>query len=98
MDGRSRLIEKFEKLGPRRTAEPVRLGVPGTIRISHRGSGKTIAAMMTLRRCGLSVLDAKRTIEAAVDRHDVVTELPAIDDLDRLIAQLAASGFGATKG
>lgn len=95
MGDASSLIEKFERLGPRRAGEPVRSGSPGTIRIGHRGGGNTIAAIMTLRRCGLSVLDAKRTIEAAVDRQEVVTVLPVVDDLDRLTDELAALGFRA---
>lgn len=56
---------------------------------------KRIDSMGSLARRGLTVLQAKQTIEALLEGRHVVVALPMVEDPDMLIAELAASGISA---
>ncbi len=51
--------------------------------------------MIALVRRGTVVIDAKRAIEAVVERGRAVVELPTVEDAAALAADLAAAGFAA---
>jgi putative transcriptional regulator len=44
----------------------------------------------------MTMLRAKRAVEAVLDSGNVVVELPMVEDLSALVADLAAAGFDAT--
>ncbi len=51
--------------------------------------------MMALVRRGMVAIDAKRAIEAVVERRRALVELPTVEDAAALAADLAAAGFAA---
>jgi len=56
---------------------------------------RTIDAMAALVRRGMVVIDAKRAIEAVVERRRAVVEVPMVEDAAALADDLAAAGFAA---
>ncbi len=90
--------EQFARLGPTRSIHPVSCGSPGVfvLRIAGELSAvRTIDAMIALVRRGMVVIDAKRAIEAVVERRRAVVEVPMVEDTDVLARDLAAAGFSA---
>jgi len=56
---------------------------------------RTIDAMIALVRRGMVAIDAKRAIEAAVERRRALVEVPMVEDTDVLARDLEAAGFSA---
>lgn len=56
---------------------------------------RTISAIRALVLCGVTVLRAKRSIEALIVDREVFVEAPAVASLDTLTADLAAAGIAA---
>jgi hypothetical protein len=54
---------------------------------------RTIDAMIALVRRGMVAIDAKRAIEAVVERRRALVEVPLVEDTDVLARDLAAAGF-----
>jgi DNA-binding transcriptional regulator YiaG len=54
---------------------------------------ETIEAVFALHRRGVPTLKAKRAVEAALERKKVVLDVPAVEDLRKLAAELNESGF-----
>jgi hypothetical protein len=94
----SSLWERFERLGHVRTMHPVPCGSPGVFVLTIAGdlsAVRTIDAMAALVRRGMVVIDAKRAIEAVVERRRAVVEVPMVEDAAALADDLAAAGFAA---
>jgi hypothetical protein len=56
---------------------------------------RTIDAMIALVRRGMVAIDAKRAIEAVVERRRALVEVPLVEDTDVLARDLEAAGFSA---
>ncbi|HLH48982.1 MAG TPA: helix-turn-helix domain-containing protein [Roseiarcus sp.] len=54
---------------------------------------KTIDAILALRRRGLSMLKAKRAIEAAVNEGRIVLTVPVVESVGALAKELRGAGF-----
>jgi DNA-binding transcriptional regulator YiaG len=54
---------------------------------------KTIDAILALRRRGLSMLKAKRAIEAAVNEGRIVLTVPVVESVGALAKELRDAGF-----
>jgi hypothetical protein len=54
-----------------------------------------IDAMRTLKLRGLTVLRAKRTIEAMLEEGQVVVTLPLVEDAQAVVSEIVAAGFEA---
>jgi hypothetical protein len=77
---------------------PVSCGSPGVFVLTIAGdisAVRTIDAMAALVRRGMVVIDAKRAIEAVVERQRALVEVPMVEDPAALAADLAAAGFAA---
>jgi putative transcriptional regulator len=57
---------------------------------------KTIDATMALARRGMTMLRAKRAIEAMLDDGEVAVEVPTVEDRDALAAELRKVGIEAS--
>lgn len=62
-----------------------------------RAAPKTIDAMHALARRGLTMLRAKRAIEALVKEGRVFVDLPIVEDANALAADLARAGVAAAQ-
>ena len=92
------LKERFARLGPTQAIDLVSSGSPEVVAI-ERGEWskiKSISAIIALRRRGLTMLEAKRSIETAMERGRVVVGVPVVESVDVLAGELGAAGFIAT--
>ncbi len=92
------LKERFERLGPIRAIDRVQSGSPATfvLRLPRgRNAPKTIDAMLTLARRGVTMLRAKRTIEALLEDGRVFVELPTVEDVQAVVRDLAGAGIAS---
>ncbi|NPD69770.1 helix-turn-helix domain-containing protein (plasmid) [Lichenicola cladoniae] len=90
--------ERFARLGPVRAVDRVTSGTPAVFSIrlqSDHPDLKTIDAMFVLARRGLSMLKAKRQIEAVIERGQATVELPTVEDTSAVVADLDKAGFEA---
>jgi putative transcriptional regulator len=62
-----------------------------------RGKIKTIDATMALARRGMTMLRAKRAIEAMLEDGEVAVEVPTVEELSTLARDLANAGIEATR-
>lgn len=95
----SEFKERFARLGPTRRALRVPSGSSLVVKIRMGPDIRkvdTIPAIALLKESGLSLLRAKRTIEAVAPEGVVTVELPQVADAAGLERDLAASGFSAT--
>jgi putative transcriptional regulator len=58
---------------------------------------KTIDATLALARRGMTMLRAKRAIEAMLDDGEVAVEVPTVEDLDALTRDLRNAGIEAAR-
>ncbi len=95
----SALRERFERLGPVRALERVTSGSPAAIvfKIPPTSLPKTIDATMTLARRGMSLLKAKRAVEASMVGETVCVALPCVEDVATVLRELTAAGFEAAE-
>ena len=94
----SSLRERFARLGPIRAVDRVSTGSPAVFVLRlppGRGIPRTIDGMFALARRGLTMLRAKRTIEALVEDGRVFVQLPMVEDPQALAAELAGAGIAA---
>ncbi len=94
----SSLKERFARLGPIRAVDRVPSGSPAVFVLrlpSDRAVPKTIDGMAALARRGLTMLKAKRTIEALVEDGRVFVSLPTVEDHQALRDELARAGIKA---
>ena len=93
---KSQLLAKFARLGPIRVIDPVQSGSPEVLILSlgpDISRAKVIESVFALHRCRTPMLKAKRALEAALEGKKAVLEVPMVDDLPRLAAELAGYGF-----
>jgi DNA-binding transcriptional regulator YiaG len=95
---RSSLNERFARLAPVRDVARGRSGSPAEFVLRPaRARIDTISASRVLASRGLSMLRAKRAIEAAIESGEVHVRLPAVDAAGNVIRELEATGIGALK-
>lgn len=96
----SSLRERFARLGPVRAIDRVPSGSPAAfvLRVPQqtglRGI-RTIDAMFVLARRGLTMLRAKRCVEAVVEHGTAQVELPTVEDVGAVVTELARAGIEA---
>ena len=83
-------------LGSRRS----RSGSPADVvlrPVSDRSQVKVIPAVQILMTNGLTMLKAKRAVEAALDHGELAVRLPAVESIGALAQGLRTAGLRATK-
>jgi hypothetical protein len=94
----SSLKARIARLGPARAVVPVASGSPANLVLSPvrpRAEIRTIPAAIELARRGVSLLKAKRAIEAMLDQGRAYVRLPRVEDTAALIRALGAQGIAA---
>ena len=94
----SSLRERFARLRPIRAVDRVSSGSPAVFVLrlpAGQTVPKTIDGMAALARRGLTMLKAKRTIEALVEDGRVFVSLPTVEDHQALRDELARAGIKA---
>jgi putative transcriptional regulator len=94
----SSLKERFARLGPVRGVDRVPSGSPAVfaLRLSPGvAAPRAIDAMFVLARRGISMLRAKRAIEALIADGRVFVDLPTVEDPTAVVAELGAAGVAA---
>lgn len=94
----SSLWERFARLGPIRAIDRVTSGSPAVFILSlplGDSIPQTVDGTLSLARRGLTLLKAKRAIEALVEDRRVVVDLPMVEDPKILAAELAEAGVTA---
>ena len=93
----SSLRERFARLGPIRAIDRVPSGSPArfVLELPPGRMPETIDGMFALTRRGLTMLRAKRTIEALVEERRVTEDLPTVENPHTLEAELAKAGIAA---
>lgn len=90
---RSKLKEQFGRLGPVRAVDRVSPGSPETLVLRPAGSQTNVpAAALALARRGVSMLRAKRALEAMLDHGETLLHVPTVESLRALSKELAAAG------
>ena len=88
--------ERVARLGPGRVRSIVRVsGSPAIVHVvcKSRGRVRVPTAALELARRGLSLLRAKRTIEAALEHGIIAVRLPAVEDRGVLAQAMADAGL-----
>ena len=96
----SKLKELFGRLGPIRVIDRVSSGSPENIILKWKTDlrqVRTIPAILTLARRGMTMLRAKRAIEAMCDDGVAIVHVPTVEDLTVLTAELAEAGVAAKR-
>jgi putative transcriptional regulator len=96
----SRLKERLGRLGRVRGVDRVASGSPVDLVLRpgpDRARIKTIDATLALARRGMTMLRAKRAIEAMLDDGEVAVEVPTVEDLDALTRDLRNAGIEAAR-
>src|SRR3990170_4705923 len=89
----SKLKERLARLGPIRGVDRVVSGSPAVLVLRvGRERPDTIAAIHALAKRGMSLLKAKRAVEAAIG-SEAVFEAPTIENLQTLAGELREAGF-----
>lgn len=94
----SSLRRRFERLGSVRVVEKNH-GTPIVLTLTAAGDENpvnVIAGSMSLARRGLSLLTAKRTMEAVAGGIETTFDLPSADRPSDLVGELALAGLSAT--
>lgn len=95
---RSSLRARLERLGPVRDIDRVASGSPEDFLLAGADPGKVdvIAASLSLARRGVSLLKAKRAIEAMLTAGRTYIHLPKVEDTAALATELAGADVTAT--
>ena len=96
----SKLKGRLERLGRVRDVDRVASGSPVDLVLRpgpDRAKIKTIDATMALARRGMTMLRAKRAIEAMLEDGEVAMEVPTVEDLDALARDLRKAGVEAAR-
>jgi putative transcriptional regulator len=95
---KSSLKARFARLGPVRAVNRVRSGSPVDLVLRPaRKRIETVSAALALAQRGLSVLRAKRTIEAMIEEGEAVVHLPTVENIAALARELDTAGVKATR-
>ncbi len=93
--------ERLERLGPVRTSSRVPCGSPAVLALGLADAPAVLRSMdVTLApaRRGMSMLAAKRAIEAVMAQGSAAIDVPMVEDLAALLADLRAAGLDAALG
>ena len=96
----SKLKEQFAKLGRLRAVDRVTSGSSVTLVLRpgvDLAAVRAINATMALARRGMSMLKAKRVIEAAIAHGEAVARVPTVETVTALVSDLRKAGFRATQ-
>ena len=96
---RSSLRERLERLGPVRDIDRVDFGSAEDFGLSAAGGVEQVdivSAAMSLARRGISLLKAKRAVEAILQDGRTYIHLPMVEEVAGLTAELAAAGVTAS--
>ncbi len=96
----SKLKEQFARLGRVRDINRVTSGSPVNfvLRVADTlAQVRTIDATMVLARRGMTMLRAKRVVEAVVENGEGVAQLPTVESMTALVGELHAAGLRATR-
>lgn len=88
--------ERFARLGPIRDIDRVPSGSPAVFVLRLPPGGpvpRTIDAIHALARRGMTMLRAKRAVEAMLEDGRVFVDVPTVEDPAALAAELAAAGI-----
>ena len=95
---KSSLRERFARLGPVRDVDRSRSGSPVEFVLRPaRARIDTVSATRVLAKRGLSMLRAKRTIEAAVETGEARVRLPKVDVAGDVTRELEPTGIRALR-
>ena len=92
----SSLKARFARLGPALDIDLVRSGSREVVALkpdADLGRTRAIEAILALRRRGLSMLKAKRVVEAALANGGVEATVPIVESLEALAGELREAGF-----
>ena len=95
----SSLKERFAQLGPIQGIEGVLSGSPADLVLRLPQSlevPRTIDATHALARRGMTMLQAKRSIEALIERGSVFVTLPIVEDVAKLVSELTKARVAAS--
>lgn len=96
----SKLKARFAQLGPVQAVDRVRSGSPVDLALRPArdlARIKTVDAARALARRGLTLLRAKRTVEALVGTGEAVVHLPAVEAIAALVDELRAAGIASAR-
>jgi DNA-binding transcriptional regulator YiaG len=95
---KSSLSERFARLAPVRDVDRSRSGSPVEFVLRPaRARIDTISATRVLAKRGLSMLRAKRAVEAAVESGEAHVRLPNVDIVGDVIRELKSTGIRALR-
>ncbi len=95
---RSKLKERFERLGRTRDIGRAQSGSPVDLVLRPRADKvNAIEAALVLTRSGMTMLRAKRAIEAMLEKGEVVVNLPTVASLPELALELRRTGIDAAR-
>ena len=94
------LKERLERLAPIRDISRVSSGSPADLVIRPAdglAKVRTISAIEALARRGMTMLKAKRAVEAMVETGEATVSLPMVESIRALVADLRQAGVKATR-
>ena len=95
---KSSLRERFARLGPSRGVDPIRSGSPVEFVLrAARARIDTVSAAKVLARHGLTMLRAKRAVEAMVENGETRVRLPHVELAADVVEDLKATGIKALR-
>ena len=94
------LREVLGRLGPIRDIDRVQSGSPVdlVLRLERKlADVRTIDAALALAKRGLTMLRAKRVVEAVVEHGEAAAHVPTVEDITALVEELRHAGVKATR-
>lgn len=89
------LKERFARQDAVKAIDRVPCGSPVAVRLTAAGEVRPVSAALALAKRHVPMLRAKRTIEAMLEKGRAFIEVPTVESVDALIAELKASGVMA---
>ena len=89
------LKERFARQDAVTAIDRVPCGSPVAVRLTAAGDVRPVSAALALAKRHVPMLRAKRTIEAMLEKGRAFIEVPTVESVDALIAELKASGVTA---
>ncbi len=97
---RSKLKERFERLGPVRGVDRAHSGSSVDLALRSQGKPtniKSVDAALVLAACGVSLLRAKRLIEAVVEAGEAFVHLPIVGSVEAVAEELRRAGISPAR-
>jgi len=89
----SKLRAQLARLGPVQAAPRHPFGFAGEVRLVPVGAVRKVSAALALVSRGLSMREARDTMDIMVERGEVTVKLPTIEDGHALASELAECGI-----